>query len=87
MTHAEIKQWLLDKAKEVCAIGPGYTQEGVVLREAREHFNAKDLETEQEILDCWHELFLERRIAWGYDLDNPGFPFIRLPAQRSMVAS
>jgi hypothetical protein len=35
---------------------------------------------EQVVLGCWHELFREDRLAWGYNLDNPGDPFFHIPA-------
>src|SRR5580693_5339983 len=28
---------------------------------------------------CWHELFQEGTLSWGYDLDNPDAPFFHIP--------
>jgi len=30
------------------------------------------------ILNAWHDLFAERKLAWGYDLDNPSSPFFHV---------
>ncbi|NQV27204.1 MAG: hypothetical protein HQ518_22885 [Rhodopirellula sp.] len=55
--------------------GPGYAQEGVVLREARNALGPCSLHDEQMILEAWHSLFTDGELAWGYNLDNPGSPF------------
>ena len=36
------------------------------------------LPAQQAILSAWHDLFLERKLSWGYDLDNPNWPFFHL---------
>jgi hypothetical protein len=58
----------------------------VVLDEAaRQLFNRDPFVTpsnvnqEQVILTCWHDLFREGRLSWGYDLNNPDAPFFHVP--------
>ena len=38
-----------------------------------------DLDIQQAILTCWHDLFREGTLSWGYDLDNPDPPFFHMP--------
>lgn len=66
--------------------GAGYSQERVVLDEVAQHFNIdcfiaphSDIKLQQRILTCWHDLFREGRLSWGYDLDNPDAPFFHVP--------
>jgi hypothetical protein len=84
------RQKLLEAVYEVavrCAKrGAGYSQQRVVLDEvARELFkwepflSPSNLKQEQEILTCWHDLFREGRLSWGYDLNNPDAPFFHVP--------
>ena len=86
MTRDEIKNMLLSIARTSAGQGPGWAQEGVVLREVSDQLIQKTgglpPTTEQMILEVWHDLFAERVLAWGYDLDNPGSPFfhVRQPA-------
>jgi len=37
-----------------------------------------DFELRQAILNAWHDLFSEKKLVWGYDLDNPGSPFFHV---------
>ena len=82
MKRDEIKNILLSVAKEAYGKGPGWSQEGVVLREVGDRISRKDdrvnVATEQTILEAWHDLFTERILAWGYNLDNPGSPFFHI---------
>lgn len=78
MSRSEIKDKLLQIAVRLYQTGPGFAQEGVVLREAKSEFAVRNLEQEQVVLDCWHDLFRDGKINWGYDLSNPGFPFFHL---------
>ena len=39
------------------------------------------LEEQQKILTVWHRLFAEGKLAWGYDLENPGSPFFHMPVK------
>ena len=81
MDHQEVKQVVYQTAADMARRGLGWTQESVVLREAlerlRPHLGA-GLAAQQAILSAWHDLFLERKLSWGYDLDNPNWPFFHL---------
>lgn len=81
MDFEETKERLRQIADECVSKGPGYAQEGVVLREARKDLGPSDLQHEQLILEAWHSLFREAVFDWGYDLDNPGAPFFHQAAQ------
>lgn len=83
MSDAEIKDIVWKVAQLSATRGPGWAQEGVVLREIGEEISRRqigrlDQETEQAILNAWHDLFLEKKLAWGYDLDNPSSPFFHV---------
>jgi hypothetical protein len=54
-----------------------------VLREISEAVNKGgnrelDLKLQQRILDAWQDLFTEKKLGWGYDLDNPTSPFFHV---------
>jgi hypothetical protein len=84
---AELKQQLLDIAQECLGKGPGYAQEGVVLREAAERLGLYgDLQKEQELLRAWHDLFRDGSLSWGYSVDNPDSPFFHKPRSASAHA-
>jgi hypothetical protein len=74
---ASARQTLLRIAEEMVKQGPGFAQESVVLREAMSTLRLAphDIESQQVLLTCWHDLFREGKLAWGYDVDNPGPPF------------
>lgn len=82
MDRDEIKKTLISVAKDAAQRGPGWSQQGVVLRDVRERLlsggNQRDLSTEQAILEVWHDLFADRVLAWGYDLDNSDSPFFHV---------
>ena len=80
MSEEEIKAMVLRIANESAEQGPGWAQEGVVLRAVRDRLSAgnPDLRVQQAILNAWHDLFTEKKLAWGYDLDNPGSPFFHV---------
>ena len=83
MSEQEINEIVWTVATESAQRGPGWAQEGVVLREigdqiARRHGGRLDEETQQAILNAWHDLFLAKKLAWGYDLDNPNSPFFHI---------
>lgn len=40
-----------------------------------------DHELEQALLTYWHDLFRTGYLSWGYNLDNPDFPFCHLNEQ------
>ena len=85
MPTQELKEQLLRIVAECLAKGPGYAQELVVLREASEQLGlGGDREKEQELLTCWHDLFRDGELSWGYDIDNPNTPFFHKP-NRNLV--
>jgi hypothetical protein len=81
-----LKQLVFDTAVELAGRGRGWAQEAVVLREVRDRLEARqrvDLPVEQAVLSAWHELFLERKLVWGYNLDNPNSPFFHVRVDTS----
>ncbi len=82
MNDQEIKDLVWRVANEATSKGPGWAQEGVVLRQIweqiREQNPETDLKQQQKILEAWHDLFLEKRLGWGYNLDNPNSPFFHI---------
>lgn len=84
MHSSNLKAWLIEFAKECVAKGPGYAQEYSVLREAAERLGINgDLKKQQELLTCWHDLFREGVLSWGYDIDNPTSPFFHFSERDS----
>ena len=78
----EIKQCVpIDIARKMCFTGPGSAQEGVAMREAREHFRVRKLEGRAGDSRLLARIVSRRQMAWGHDFENPGFPFIRIPAE------
>jgi hypothetical protein len=82
MSEPEIKEIVWEVASQSVDRGPGWAQEGVVLRAIRDRIRSRverlDLQTQQAILNAWHDLFMEKKLAWGYDLDNPDSPFFHV---------
>jgi len=83
MSEQEIQDIVWQVARDSASQGPGWAQEGVVLRAigdqiASGHGGRLDLQIQQVILNAWHDLFLQKKLAWGYDLDNPSFPFFHV---------
>jgi hypothetical protein len=83
MSEAEVKELIWQIARESAENGPGWAQEGVVLREVGDRIQRArgqdpDLKVQQMILNAWHDLFTEKKLAWGYDLDNPSSPFFHV---------
>ncbi|HEY2411739.1 MAG TPA: hypothetical protein VGI40_05835 [Pirellulaceae bacterium] len=72
-----IRDVLLRIAEEATKRGPGFAQESVILRQALEDLKLswEDVPSQQQMLTCWHDLFRDGKLAWGYDVDNPGPPF------------
>jgi hypothetical protein len=82
MTREELKKVVLDAAVALARKGPGWGQESVVLREVAKQVRPQlgaGLQVEQAILTAWHELFFEKKLSWGYSLDNPNSPFYHVP--------
>ena len=86
MSAEEIKQLVLNVAVESARNGPGWSQEGVVIREVGNRLARQgrrpDIPTQQAVLDAWHDLFIEKKLAWGFDLDNPNSPFFHVREAR-----
>lgn len=87
--HANpLRDDLLKIVDECLDKGPGYAQEGVVLREAAERLRLRgNLQKEQELLTCWHDLFKDGELSWGYDVDNPSSPFFHRPHRQRAGAA
>ena len=82
--YAELKQKVFEAAKECARRGPGYSQQRPVFDAVAGAAGANmwtrlDLDLQQAILTCWHDLFREGSLSWGYDLDNPDAPFFHIP--------
>jgi hypothetical protein len=85
--HEDLKQRVLEVARQCAQRGPGYSQQGPVLDEVARVVGggnayagfSVELELQQEILTCWHDLFLDGTLSWGYNLDNPDAPFFHVP--------
>ncbi len=86
MSEEEIKKLVLQTAIEFADNGQGWAQEGVVIREVGDRLTKKgirpDITAQQAILNAWHDLFVEKKLAWGFDLDNPNSPFFHVRESR-----
>jgi len=89
MEYQKLREAVYDAAVRCAKRGAGYSQQRVVLDEvAKQQFNIDSFVTpsniipEQDILTCWHDLFREGRLSWGYDLNNPDAPFFHVPNSR-----
>ena len=72
-----VGELILDVAREYTAKGPGWAQESVVLREVAERLGVAgdvNVSRQQTVLTCWHDLFRDGVLSWGYDIDNPSAP-------------
>jgi len=78
----DIRATLQTVIEECLSRGPGYAQEGVVLREVGERLRILgDNAAQQKLLTLWHDLFREGVLSWGYDIDNPNAPFFHKPVR------
>ena len=82
--YKELKEKVLVAAKACAKRGPGYSQQRPVFdmvasETAGGVYTRLDLDLQQAILTCWHDLFREGTLSWGYDLDNPDPPFFHIP--------
>jgi hypothetical protein len=84
-TVDKLETELMEIAKECARKGPGYAQEGVVLREAAKRLQIEtgneDLREQQALLTAWHELFRRGILSWGYNVNNPTSPFFHFVEQ------
>ena len=81
MSKEQLKELIYTHASDCARKGGGWSQESVVLREVSDRVtkeNGKDIVLQRIILDAWHDLFTEKRLGWGYDLDNPNSPFFHV---------
>ncbi|HVU86791.1 MAG TPA: hypothetical protein VHD36_05690 [Pirellulales bacterium] len=88
-----LKADLLRIARDMAQKGAGYGQESVVLREADKEWGPrlkdadrkwdKLLKRQQLILTAWNDLFRERKLSWGYDIDNPNAPFFHVTEEEA----
>ncbi len=91
--YERLKEKVLEAARSCAMRGPGYAQQRPVLDEVAGEFGGGmytrlDLDVQQAILTCWHDLFREGTLSWGYDLDNPDPPFFHIPeGTRSAAAA
>ena len=82
--YETLRQKVLDAATECGARGRVHSQQKTVLDKVASDFGGNmhtmlDLDLQQAILTCWHDLFREGALSWGLDLDNPGPPFFHIP--------
>ncbi len=81
----ELKVLLRQIVNDCVSKGPGYAQEGVVLRSAKSALRPQSLTDEQRILEAWHRLFIDGELGWGHNLDNPGAPFFHSAAHQTVA--
>jgi len=82
-----LKKRALEVARQCAERGPGYSQQKAVLDEVASEAGANmytrlDLGLQQAILTCWHDLFRDGVLSWGYDLDNADPPFFHIPERQ-----
>jgi len=82
--HNVLKQRVLTTAKECAERGAGYSQQSAVLSEVASTFGGNmhtrlDIDLQEAILTCWHDLFRDGSLSWGCNLDNPGPPHFHIP--------
>jgi hypothetical protein len=80
VSDIQLEELLLTAAHELDGEGPGMAQESILLRRVAGQLGAlQDIKREQWILTGWHKLFQDGKLAWGYNIDNPGPPFFHFP--------
>ncbi len=89
--YEALKQKVLEAARLCARRGPGYAQQRPVLDEVASALGGSmytrlDLNSQQAILTCWHDLFHDGTLSWGYDLDNPDPPFFHIAERTSPQA-
>jgi hypothetical protein len=75
----DLKEHLLKVAKDATKQGPGFSQQGYVLRTVAQELGLRGDAQEQRLLTAWYELFVDGSLSWGYNISNPDPPFIHLP--------
>jgi hypothetical protein len=82
MNYAAMIRLVYRVAREHAQRGPGWSQQSPVLQAVAEEARSRgDLQQQQLILTCWHDLFALGLLSWGYNLDNPDAPFFHVPPQ------
>ncbi len=81
MGYRDTRDLVLQVAVELSRQGPGWAQQRTVLNEVAERIKgrARDEQTQQLILTCWHDLFRDGDLSWGLNIDNPDAPFYHVP--------
>jgi hypothetical protein len=88
MSEADLKDLIYNTAVALVDKGAGWAQEGALLYEVAQKVPAsKDIGTQREILTCWHDLFRDGKLSWGFNLDNPNWPFFHVPRRDGKWAS
>jgi hypothetical protein len=82
--YAAVKQKVLKVAMQSAKKSASYSQQHHVLDQVASEFGGNpytklDPDLQQAIVTCWHDLFREGTLSWGYDLDNPDPPFFHIP--------
>lgn len=86
MDYQQLKDLVFETATEMAARGYGWAQESIVLSAVKDKLALGErLPPQQVILTAWHELFQEGKLSWGYDLDNPNWPFFHIPQKNPLV--
>jgi hypothetical protein len=81
ITQQHVKELVWQRAKSAAALGSGFAQEGVVMRQISEELRKRgnaDLQVQHWVLDAWHDLFTTKKLGWGLNLDNPNSPFFHV---------
>lgn len=80
MEYEQLRDGVLEIARELARRGPGWAQQSTVLSEVRRRLNIgpQDIIFQQKVLTCWHDLFVRGELSWGYDFDNPDAPFFHV---------
>ncbi|MCA1202529.1 hypothetical protein [Priestia flexa] len=83
-----IRKTVLEVVNEMEGKGPGYFQQGLILRESADKLNINgNGELERVLLTYWHDLFRNGYLAWGYNLANPDPPFVHITEQGRLILS
>jgi len=82
ISGAQIRSVLLEVVEEFSALGPGYFQSNVILRETVKRLALpRDAAAQHALLTFWGDLFRHGHLSWGHDIDNPDPPFCHLTTQ------
>jgi hypothetical protein len=80
MNYAAMMKLVYRVACDCAKRGQGWSQQSSVLSAVAEQASShNNLQKEQLILTCWHDLFSLGLLSWGYNIDNPDAPFFHVP--------